>query len=127
MSDANKATVKRFVEELFVKGNLDVLDELVADDYVDHTPPPDLPPGKAGLEQLATMFRNAFPDLAISEEDVIAEGDKVVMRQVTTGTHQGDFWASPPPARRWRCTRSTSSGSPTARSWSIGVWRTTWA
>ena len=37
------------------------------------------------------MFRNAFPDLAITEEDLIAEDDKVVMRQVTTGTHQGDF------------------------------------
>jgi len=77
MSDANKTVVKRFVHELFVKGNLDV----------DHTPPPDVPPGRAGLKQLATMFRNGFPDLAISEEDLIAEGDKVVMRQVTVGTH----------------------------------------
>ena len=91
MSDANKAVVKRFVDELFIKGNLDIADELIADDYVDHTPPPDLPPGRAGLKQLATMFRNGFPDLAVSEEDVIAEGDKVVIRQVTTGTHQGDF------------------------------------
>ena len=91
MSDANKTVVKRFVHELFVKGNLDVVDEFVADDYVDHTPPPDVPPGRAGLKQLATMFRNGFPDLAISEEDLIAEGDKVVMRQITTGTHQGDF------------------------------------
>ena len=100
MSDANKAVVKRFVDELFVQGNLDVVDELVADDYVDHTPPPDLPPGKAGLKQLATMFRNAFTDLAISDVDLIAEGDKVVMRHVTTGTHQGDFMGIAATGRR---------------------------
>ncbi len=91
MSDANKAVMKRFVDELFVKGNVAIVDELVADDYVDHAPPPGLPPGKAGLKQLGTMFRGAFPDLAIRDEDVIAEGDKVVMRQVTSGTHQGEF------------------------------------
>lgn len=91
MSEANKAVVQRFVHELFLKGNLDVVDELVADDYVDHTPPPDLPPGKAGLKQLVTMFRTGFPDLAVAEEDLIAEGDKVLIRQVTTGTHQGEF------------------------------------
>ena len=91
MSDANKATVQRFVGDLVVKGNLDVVDELVADDYVEHSPLPGLPTGKAGLKQLATMFRTGFPDLAISDEDLIAEGDKVVMRQVTTGTHQGEF------------------------------------
>ncbi len=42
MPDVNKAAVKRFVDELFIKGNLDIADELIADDYVDHTPPPDL-------------------------------------------------------------------------------------
>ena len=91
MSDANKATVRRFVQELFVNGNLAIVDELVGDDFVDHTPPPGLPPGKAGLKQMATMFRAAFPDLAIGDTDLVAEGDKVVMRQVTTGTHRGDF------------------------------------
>ncbi len=91
MSEANKATVQRFVNELFMKGNMDVVDELISDDYVDHTPPPGLPSGKSGLKQLATMFRTGFPDMAIGEEDLIAEGDKVVMRQVTIGTHKGEF------------------------------------
>ena len=61
MSEANKATVQRFVNELFMKGNMDVVDELISDDYVDHTPPPGLPSGKSGLKQLATMFRTASP------------------------------------------------------------------
>ena len=91
MSDANKATVERFVEELFVKGNLDVVDELVADDFVDHMPMPGTSSGKEGLRQLATMFLAAFPDTSIGDVDLIAEGDKVVMRQVTTGTHQGEI------------------------------------
>ena len=46
------------------------------------------------------MFRNGFPDLAVSDVDLIAEGDKVVMRHVTTGTHQGDFMGIAATGRR---------------------------
>ena len=61
MSDANKAAVRRFVDELFIKGNLDVVDELVADDYVDHTPPPDLPPGKPVSSSWPPCFGTPSP------------------------------------------------------------------
>ncbi len=91
MSDANKAIVERFTKELFVNGNDAIVEELVADDFVDHTPMPDTAPGPAGLKEIAAMFRAGFSDLAISTEDLIAEGDKVVMRQVTSGTHTGEL------------------------------------
>ena len=91
MSDANKATVQRFVEELFVNGNDAIGDELVADDFVDHMPMPGAPPGKTGLKHIASIFRGAFSNLQITSADLIAEGDKVVQRTVFTGTHTGEL------------------------------------
>ena len=85
MSDVNKAATRRFIDEAFGKGNLAVVDELVADDYVDHNPPPNLPADKAGLKQVVTMFRSAFPDLTVTVQDIVAEGDKVAVRVVTRG------------------------------------------
>ena len=66
MSDANKALTRRFIDEVFSKGNLAAVDELVADDFVDHSPPPDVPPDKAGMKQIVQMFRSAFPDLIVT-------------------------------------------------------------
>ena len=91
MSDANKALTRRFIDEVFSKGNLAAVDELVADDFVDHSPPPDVPPDKAGMKQIVEMFRSAFPDLIVTVEDMVAEGDKVAVRVVTHGTHQGEL------------------------------------
>lgn len=91
MSDVNKAATRRFIDEAFGKGNLAVVDELVADDYGDHNPPPNLPADKAGLKQVVTMFRSAFPDLTVTVQDIVAEGDKVAVRVVTRGTHQGEL------------------------------------
>ena len=91
MSDANKALTRRFIDEVFSKGNLAAVDELVADDFVDHSPPPDVPPDKVGMKQIVEMFRSAFPDLTVTVEDMVAEGDKVAVRVVTHGTHQGEL------------------------------------
>ena len=91
MSDENKALTRRFIDEAFSNGNLAAVDELVTDDYVDHSPAPDIPADKAGLKQLIEMFRSAFPDLTVTVEDMVAEGDKVAVRVVTRGTHQGEL------------------------------------
>ena len=99
MSDANKAATRRFVDEAFSKGNLAAVDELVADDYIDHSPPPNVPADKAGLKQLVEMFRSAFPDLTVTVEDMVAEGDKVAIRVVTRGTHQGELMGIAPTGR----------------------------
>jgi steroid delta-isomerase-like uncharacterized protein len=90
-TEANKALVRRFYGEID-KGNLDAMDELVAEDYVDHSPPPfpGLASGREGLKQAFEMFWQATPGYH-KIEDQIAEGDKVVTRLTAYGTHEGDL------------------------------------
>ena len=99
MLDANKATLRRFLDEGFGQGNLATVDELVADTFVDHSPPPQISGDKAGMRQIVKLFRSAFPDLRLTVEDMIAEGDKVVVRMVTHGTHKGELMGIPPTGR----------------------------
>jgi predicted ester cyclase len=88
-TEENKVLDRRLAEEGFSKGNMAVLDELIATDCVDHSTPPGTPPGREGIKQFFTMLRTAFPDLQYTIEDVIAEGDTVVTRNTWRGTHQG--------------------------------------
>jgi steroid delta-isomerase-like uncharacterized protein len=90
-SEGNKALVRRFYEEID-KGNLAAMDELVAEDYIDHSPPPfpGLATGRAGLKQAFEMFWEATPGYH-EIEDQIAEGDKVVTRMTAYGSHEGDL------------------------------------
>ena|SRR5437899_2971856 len=99
-TEENKALNRRLVEEGFSKGNFAVLDELIADDCLDHSAPPGTPSGRGGVIQFFTMFRSAFPDLHYTIEDQIAEGDKVVTRNIWRGTHQGAFLGLPPTGKQ---------------------------
>lgn len=94
-AEANKALVRRFYEEID-KGNIDAMDELVAEDYLDHNPPPfpGLPPGREGLKQSFKIFWKATPGYHRIEEQ-IAEGDKVVTRLTSFGKHEGDLPEAP--------------------------------
>ena len=96
MSEQNKAAMRRLVDEIMNKGNLAVVDELISADAVDHSLMPGQEPGPEGFKKLVTMFRSAFPDLQVTVEDMIAEGDKVVARVTTRGTHKGEFMGIPP-------------------------------
>ena len=89
--EENKALVRRFYEEID-RGNLEAMDELVAEDYVDHSPPPfpGLGSGRAGLKRAFEIFWEATPGYH-QIEDQIAEGDKVVTRLTAHGTHEGDL------------------------------------
>jgi predicted ester cyclase len=90
--EKNTAAAKRFYDEVMGKGNLKVIDELVADNFVEHyVPDPKVPANKAGLVQTVTMLRTAFPDLQITVEDIIAKGDKVWIYTTTRGTNKGEF------------------------------------
>jgi len=93
--EENKALVRRFYEEID-KGNLDAMDELVAEDYLDHNPPPfpGLPPGRAGLKAAFKIFWDATPGYHHIEEQ-IAEGDKVVTRMTSYGKHAKDLPGAP--------------------------------
>ncbi len=94
MSEQNKALNRRIFEAIGNQ-NLDALDELIAADTVDHVLPPELPPGLDGQKAFIGMFISAFPDIKMTVEDEIAEGDKVVTRWTAAGTHTGELMGIP--------------------------------
>jgi len=97
MSEQNKALAARIPLEAFNQGKLEVIDELISDDSIDHgTLPPGIPPGKEGLKALVKTLRSAFPDLNITIDLQVAEGDLVVAHATTTGTMKGEFLGMPP-------------------------------
>lgn len=96
MSAENKALVRRLVEEAYNGGRLDVTDELVAGDFVGHDPSlPEEVRGPAGAKELIAGYRAAFPDIHVTIEDQIADGDRVVTRWSVKGTHQGELMGMP--------------------------------
>ena len=94
MSEENKAIVRRWVEA-FNEGNVDAMDELVTDSYVRHDPNSPEVRGPEEEKQLIAMYRSAFPDLHFTIEDMIAEGDRVVVRYTIHGTHKGELLSIP--------------------------------
>ena len=95
-TEENKAIARRFVDEVINRGNVALIDELAAPDFVDHAAPPGVPPTREGLKTFIAMLRGAFPDLHVTIDDLIAEGDKVVLRTTNHGTMTGDFAGMPP-------------------------------
>jgi steroid delta-isomerase-like uncharacterized protein len=97
LSETNKTLSRRFFEEVFGKGKLNLLDELIAKDHINSGPSalPGLPAGSEGTKQLVTVYRNAFPDLHFTIDEQIAEGDKVVTRWSVQGTHKGELAGIP--------------------------------
>ena len=98
-AEENKAVVRRWTEEGFGRGDLGLADELIAPDFVNHTPAPGQPPGREGVKQAVAMLRAAFPDLQVTIEDLIGEGDTVVSRDTIRATHRGVFAGIPPTGR----------------------------
>ncbi len=95
-----KTVTRRFYDEIFTRGNLGVIDELVHDDFVEHEELPGLPPGKEGLRFFATAIREGFPDLVASVEDIIVEDNKAVGRVRLSGTQRGEFMGIPPTGKK---------------------------
>ncbi len=92
MSEQNKTNVRRLFDELWNKGNLAVADELIAPNYTHHdAATPDTGRGPEGEKKRVTMYRTAFPDLRLTIEDTIAEGETVVARWTCRGAHRGDL------------------------------------
>ncbi len=103
-TEDNKTLVRRFYEEVFNQKNRAAIDEFSDPNYVDHTAPPGLPGGIEGQKQLIGMYLTAFPDLHLTVEDMIEEGDKVVSRWSGSGTHQGMFMGIPPTGKHGTAT-----------------------
>ncbi len=103
--EENKEINRRVVEELLNKGNIDLVDELYDENYIGHMPPDEIK-GSEGQKQLFSGFLNGFPDLKITIQDQIAEGDMVSSRQTFTGTHKGEFQGIAPTGKKVEITVS---------------------
>ena len=103
MSDENDRTcavIVRYYDEIWNQGRLDVCDELIASDYVNHSAPlPALPPGPEGLKQTVAAVRRAFPDVHYTIEDMVLGEDKAALRVTMRGTHRGEFLGVAPTGR----------------------------
>ena len=89
-TEENKAKVRRIIEEVWNRGNLAILDELIAPNCVFHDPRSTLH-GPEGIKRYVMMYRIAFPDVHFTIDDLIAEGERVVIRWTVTGTHKGEL------------------------------------
>jgi steroid delta-isomerase-like uncharacterized protein len=100
-AEQNKALIVQFVEELFNRGNVGIVGEIFAPDFIEREQlPPGIPNGREGVKVLTTMLRSAFPDFKATIDDILAEGDKVVIRMTWSGTQKGEFMGVPATDKR---------------------------
>ena len=98
--DQNKALIRRLYEEAFNKGNLEVVDEILSPNYVRHGLAPGATPGPESTKQVFTMMRTAFPDIRITIEPMVGEGDMVAAQLTHHGTHRGEFMGIAPTGKQ---------------------------
>src|SRR5437660_5567397 len=124
-AEDNKATIRRFYDEIWNKGNMAMADEVNAPDVIDHNPPIGFPPGIEGIKQFGTAVRQSFSDFNLTTDDIIAEGDKVVARWTARGTHTKEFLGMAPTGKQITLTGMDivrMSGNKIAEHW--GQWDT---
>ena len=93
-ADENKVIVRRFIDEIFVKGNVDAVDKLVTHDFVPHSWP-SVVPGPDSLKQAVKRVSAGLSDVSMKIEDMISQDDKVAVRLTAHARHQGDFMGLP--------------------------------
>ncbi|MCZ7574385.1 MAG: ester cyclase [Ardenticatenaceae bacterium] len=98
--ERNKAIARRLYDEVISGGDFEVFDELADVHLIDHSLPPGWPQGREGAKANISYIRGAMSDWRFTIEDLIAEGDKVVLRGTFRGTHAGEFFGIPPTGRR---------------------------
>jgi steroid delta-isomerase-like uncharacterized protein len=99
--EQNKALIRHFYEEVWGKGNLEAADDVFSANYVRHDLRPGNPlPGPEGQKKIAAEFRAAFPDLQMTIDLMVAEGDMVAARWTTEGTNTGPWGGVPPTGKR---------------------------
>ena len=100
MSEINKATNRRFVEEALNPANFDLVDELFTEDFINHGAPPGVSPDRAGLKQYMAKVRAAFPDFHAKIDEMVAEGDLVIFYSSGFATHDGSLRGEAPTGKR---------------------------
>jgi steroid delta-isomerase-like uncharacterized protein len=101
-TEDNKVVIRRWNEEIFNEKRIDRADELVTQDYVDQSALPGQAPGLEGAKEKWAMFVAAIPDLRVTMDEMVAEGDRVAARWTAEGTHQGELLGIPPTGKRIR-------------------------
>jgi predicted ester cyclase len=95
-TEQNKAIARRIGLEVFGQGRLQVVDEIVAPDFIEHGElPPGIPTGREGLKAMASAMRKGFPDVTFTIDREIAEGDFVAIHLTVTGTNKGEMFGMP--------------------------------
>jgi len=96
---ANKGLARRFYQEVYVDWNMALVDRLVSSQFTSHDWPQGGPTGPQAFRDYYAAIRSAVPDARYEVEDLIAEGDRVVVRWRLLGTHRGDFRGIAPTGR----------------------------
>jgi len=105
MSEQNKTNIRRLFEEVWNKGQLPVADELFAPTYTHHdSSTPDVGRGPESEKKRVTLYRNAFPDIRLTIEDMLAEGETVVARWSCRGTHKAELNGIAPTGKQFNIT-----------------------
>jgi steroid delta-isomerase-like uncharacterized protein len=108
MSEQNKTVVRRLIDELWNKGNLQVADEMIAPTYQHHdASTPDFGKGPEGEKKRVNLYRNAFHDFRLNIEDLYAEGETVVARWSCRGVHKGELNGIAPTNKQFTITGVT--------------------
>ena len=93
----NEQLIKRYFEEVWNDGKLDVLDEIISPDYINHNPGmPNPVPGPEGLKPIIAGIRKAFPDLKYVIKNMVISDNQVAVHTIMQGTHAGDFFGIAP-------------------------------
>lgn len=100
MSEEKKALVRRLVEEGQSRGDVEVVDELLAEDFADHSAFPGVAPDREGAKQLFGALHAAFENFHAVIHRQVAEGGKVATHKTFYGVHRGEFMGVPPTGRR---------------------------
>ncbi len=97
----NKALVRRYYDEVFNQRNVDLVDELAVEDYIEHDPFPGQGNGRSDLKARVQAILGAFNPVSFALEDLVSEGDRVVVRWTQTSTHSGNFMGMPPTGKQF--------------------------
>lgn len=99
-TEENKAIIRRWNKEIWSKGKLAAIDEILATDFVFNYPPPGVEPDREVYKQIVKSYFVGFPDFKSTIEDMVAEGDKVAVRWTGRGTHKGEFMGIAPTGKK---------------------------
>jgi steroid delta-isomerase-like uncharacterized protein len=97
--EANRETYLRELEHVVNAGRMELVDELIAEDYVNHSATPGAPQGRAAIRGYLAIMKRAFPDRKVKNEMLLCAGDYVIVRSTVTGTSQGPYFGRPPTGR----------------------------